>query len=82
MPIKLGKTYQDKITRFRGVATGYVQYISGCNQVLLAPKVGADGALNDAHWFDEQRLDVIGSAELIVLDNGKTPGFDKPAPKR
>jgi hypothetical protein len=77
--ITLGKTYKDKITQFAGVATGLVQYITGCNQVLLAPPVGKDGNLGEARWLDEQRLEVT-RAEQIVLDNGQTPGFDIPAP--
>lgn len=79
--ITLGKTYRDKITGFRGVATGYVQYISGCNQVLIQPSV-KDGALVDSHWFDVQRLEVDDSAPIVVLDNGSTPGCDRAAPKR
>lgn len=79
--IELGREYRDKITGFKGVATGYVQYITGCNQALLAPQVGQDGALRDSQWFDEQRLDETGE-RTIVLSNGTSPGFDKAAPKR
>jgi hypothetical protein len=82
MSITLGKTYQDKITNFRGVATGYVQYISGCNQALLIPPVGADGAFKDSQWFDVQRLEEVKNAPRITLDNGSTPGCDSPAPRR
>lgn len=79
--ITIGKKYQDRITGFQGVATGYVQYITGCNQALLAPTVNADGAMRDSQWFDVQRLEVL-PGDGIVLDNGATPGADKPAPKR
>ena len=81
MTIQLGKTYKDKITGFGGVATGHVRYISGCNQVLIAPPVDNEGKLRDSQWFDEQRLDDQGTAQ-IVLDNSATPGPDKMAPKR
>ncbi len=81
MNTKLGKKYKDKITGFEGVATGYVEYISGCNQLLLAPPVGSDGTLRDSQWFDEQRLKAL-YADRIVLDNGNTPGCDRAAPKR
>ncbi|MCL8385535.1 hypothetical protein [Xanthobacter aminoxidans] len=80
--IELGATYTDRITGFSGVATGFCTYISGCNQALLSPRVSGDGALRDAHWFDVQRLDPTGSAAPITLDNGETPGCDKPAPVR
>lgn len=81
MSIHLGKTLRDRITGFKGVATGYVKYISGCNQYLIAPPLGKDGKLAESHWFDEQRLEVVGS-KTLVLDNSKGAGFDVPAPIR
>ena len=79
--INLGQTYKDAVTGFEGMAVGKVAYISGCSQVLLAPKVDRDGKLLDSQWFDEQRCRAV-SEEVLVLDNGSTPGFDKQAPKR
>lgn len=79
--IQLGRTYKDKITGFQGIATGHARYISGCSQVLVAPKTNADGSLRDSQWFDEQRLEAVGE-EVMTLDNGDTPGCDKAAPKR
>lgn len=83
--IQLGATYRDAITGFTGVATGYVQYISGCHQVLLSvaldPKATKDDALVDAHWFDVQRVEDTGEP-VIHLENGRTPGSDKAAPRR
>lgn len=81
MSIQLGSTYKDKITGFQGVATGFVQYISGCNQALIAPRVGPDGGGKDSQWFDQQRLELV-DVERVVLENGATPGHDKSAPKR
>ena len=83
--IELGKTYYDKVTKFKGVATGHVKYITGCNQVLLNPEVDKDGKLRDAGWFDEQRLVEHADTEKfgkVVLDNTETPGCDIAAPIR
>jgi len=79
--VQLGDTVRDRITGFEGVVTGRVEYITGCNQLLVSPRV-KDGAKQDACWFDEQRCEVDVSAERIVLDNSKTPGADMPAPIR
>jgi ascorbate-specific PTS system EIIC-type component UlaA len=79
--VTLGATYRDKITGFKGVCTGHCQYISGCSQALLAPKIGKDGNAKAAEWFDVQRLDRVKS-EIITLDNQQTPGADVPAPIR
>ena len=77
---RLGAMYRDVISGFQGVATGYVQYISGCNQVLLRPKEDK-GVLRDSQWFDEQQLERVGKSE-VILDNRRASGFDKTAPIR
>lgn len=78
----LGYKLQDKITGFTGVATGYVTYITGCSQFLLAPPMDKDGKLPDSMWFDEQRMLLCPDQTQIVLDNSATPGPDREAPKR
>lgn len=78
----LGHMVRDVITQLEGIATGHVTYISGCNQVLVAPHgFDRDGSPRGSRWFDEQRLEVI-EGEKIVLDNTKTPGPDQEPPKR
>ena len=78
----LGKTVKDRITGFKGVVVGYVEYISGCNQVLIVPRVKEDGSTINSGWYDEQRIDIDVSASQIVLDNSRTPGSDKAPPIR
>lgn len=81
--VKLGFTYEDRVTKCKGIAIGHVTYISGCNQVLLQPQAGKDGKRPEAEWFDEQRLARTNAREKqIVLNNVATPGHDKAAPKR
>lgn len=82
--IVLGMTFKDRITGFRGVATGFVRYLTGCNQALLAPTVDATGAMRESAWFDVQRLEVDPDVPRIKLDTYTYPGpgSDKPAPKR
>ncbi len=79
--MKLGHTYRDRITGFTGVATGHCEYLTGCHQTLLQPQ-GADPASRpESHWFDDQRLQEVTDGPVVTLDNGSTPGCDKPAPK-
>lgn len=82
MNIELGTRARDRITGFEGRVTGRCEYITGCNQVLLAPPVGVNGEPREPHWFDEQRLEVLDNGDRIALDNGDTPGCDRPAPVR
>lgn len=78
--IELGRNYEDIVTGYSGMAIGVVHYMTGCSQALLQPRIGEDGKVPESLWFDVQRLSVkTGTA--VKLDNGATPGFDKPAPK-
>lgn len=78
--IILGATYTDRITGLTGVATGYVEYISGCNQGLIIPKAEGNKP-SEGVWFDVQRLEPV-EAKVITLDNGTSPGCDMAAPIR
>jgi len=77
--VELGGEYRDKITGYQGVCTGYVRYLTGCNQALIAAPV-INGSIG-SEWIDEQRLERVGTS-AITLDNSKGAGFDKAAPKR
>ena len=79
--ISLGAEAKDLITGFSGIVTGRVQYITGCNQLLINPGVDKDGKLQESQWIDEQRMLQVGTT-VIALENGATPGPDRPAPKR
>jgi hypothetical protein len=83
--IAMGSKVRDRITGFEGRVTCRTEYITGCTQILVVPKVKDDGSYQEAHWFDEQRLEVdtlINPVTLSPFDNAATPGCDKPAPIR
>jgi len=79
--VTLGAEYRDKVTGFKGICTGFCEYISGCNQALLIPRMGKDGKSPDGGWYDVQRLERAGK-KIIKLDNSETPGCDMAAPIR
>ena len=76
--MKLGDKVQDSITGHEGIITGICDYLTGCRQRLVQPKVKADGAWSDGKWIDEDRLSVTEAkaARLKVT----TAGADIPAP--
>ena len=78
---KLGHVVKDKVTGFKGRVTGFVIYLSGCNQCLVTPEVDDKGGMRESVWMDQQRLDVDTSVPAIVLDNEHTPGFDVAPPR-
>jgi hypothetical protein len=81
MQVELGQEVKDSITGFFGLATGRVEYITGCNQVLVQPQCKPDGEYIENRWFDEDRLSVINGT-VFALPRATANGPDKPAPRR
>lgn len=81
--IKLGKEAQDKITGFKGIITGRAEYLTGCNQYILTPKVKKGSASPaEGAWFDEGSLEIIGKGisakEVQTADTLGGPQRDAP----
>lgn len=77
-----GVEARDKITGFSGIITGRADYVTGCSQYLIQPKLDKDGKHVTAHWLDEERLEIINVAPAFVRDGSKPPGADMPAPMK
>jgi hypothetical protein len=78
--MKNGQTLRDVVTGFVGVATGRVEYLTGCTQFLLNPKVDDKNTPGEGRWFDEDRLEVL-AVDVIALPRTNA-GCDIPAPIR
>lgn len=80
---QLGDRARDRITGFEGVVTGTCRYLTGCDQLLLAPQ-SRDGDFKESHWFDRDRCVVVEAAVFKPTDvsSAERPGPDRPAPKR
>lgn len=76
--IQLGQKARDVITRFEGTVVGRVVYLTGCDQVLLSPGIGPDGAHRDAHWFDVDRIEILDATPIVLPRTSN--GADRPAP--
>ena len=72
----LGKEAQDKITGFKGTIIGTSQWLTGCDQVCLKPKVDKDGQIKDAHWFDQGSVKITGKG--ITKDEVKSKDLGGP----
>lgn len=64
--IELGVEKTDQVTGFTGTVTARCEYLSGCIQYCLNPRVNKDGEKQESHWFDEDRL--------IDIKKGEAPG--------
>jgi len=72
--IELGKKARDKITGIEGIITGRAQYIYGCDQYCLVPRVKEDGKRPETEWFDEGRIEVTGDGIAPASVQVKDPG--------
>ena len=79
--IQLGQEARDKITGFKGTLIGRSQYITGCDQYAITPKVNAAGETKDSQWFDEGRIEIIGRGilpEEVKAERNGAPNRDAP----
>ncbi len=58
--IELGMSVKDRVTGFKGIVTARVEYLNGCVQYLVKPKVNKEGKFMDSEWIDNQQLQVTG----------------------
>lgn len=80
---ELGMKARDKVTGFEGIITGRIEYLFGCNQYGLTPKIRDDGKPEDTHFFDEGRVEILGpgvSPEEVQVE--KAGGINRDAPRR
>lgn len=63
MAVEIGDRIRDKVSGFKGIATGLTEYLNGCRQFLIsAEKTENDGKKIDGIWIDEQTLKVVDKA--------------------
>lgn len=66
--IQLGQRLKDKVTGFEGIASGKAEYLTGCTQWSLQPKVKEDGSFIEGRWFDEGRLVILDEHGIVQSD--------------
>ena len=53
----MGKTAVDTVTAFKGIITGFCQYLSGCDYYLLTPEGNEDGEVSNGRWFCDNQIE-------------------------
>lgn len=69
----LGKTGKDRVTGYQGTIISISFDLFGCVQVIIRPPVDKDGKLQEAHWFDVNRVEVVDETRCMPI-----PDFSKP----
>ena len=76
--IELGQYVRDEVTGFEGVATARVEYLNGCIQYCVRPRVNKDGEMQEAHYIDDVQLVVVGKGIVIKVEADGGPSPDVP----
>jgi len=59
MEIELGDAVRDKVSGFKGIATSKTEFLNGCIQYDVIPKVGKDNKIPEGVAIDENSLEII-----------------------
>lgn len=68
MNIKLGQKVRDKVTGFEGIATARVEYLSGCVQFCVKPKMTEPGKMPEGQYIDDIYLEVIEDSQPVETE--------------
>lgn len=78
--IRLGDNVRCKYTGFIGVAMAKTEFLNGCIQFDVAPKVNKDNKLEDAVGLDIQSLELVKEPKKKIVKS-TTGGPNKAARK-
>lgn len=80
----LGAEAKDKISGFEGIIVGRIEYLFGCAQYGISPKVTEAGKPpGDTIYFDEGRIEVTGlGIKPEDVQSEKPGGVNRDAPRR
>lgn len=78
----LGNTVRDKVTGFTGTATARVEYLHGCVQYGVTPRVGSDGKAVDTCYYDAPRLEYVDDGVKVKARASGGPGNRSEQPPR
>lgn len=77
----LGLEAQDKITKMKGILISRIEYLTGCNRYGLQPRELHENKIIDAHFFDEDQIEITGEGILAKEVTGKKKGACGSDPK-
>ena len=64
--IELGSKVRDRVTGFTGTATARVEYLNGCVQYCVKPRMSKKGEMPEGQYIDDKQLEVIEEDELSI----------------
>lgn len=78
-----GDSVVEAVTGFKGIITGSVYYITGCNQYLIVAKTKYEFSEAKSTWYDEGRLKLVEAKTVKIEDvETKKRGCDMSPPDK
>lgn len=77
--IKLGNKVKCKITGLTGIATARIEYINGCIQFCVKPKVDKNNKIIEGEYIDIDELEFVN--EGIAIRKRTSGGYQRDCPK-
>ena len=75
----LGACVKDRVTDFEGIITSRIEYLNGCLQYCVEPKLDKEGKMRKHQYVDEGQLEFIeGPTEKPSKEEKKGPGGWQP----
>jgi len=66
MTIELGDEVIDKITGFKGIVVAKTEYINGCIQYEVQPKIDKDGKIPESTNIDKETIELVVPKKKII----------------
>ncbi len=66
--IDLGKEVRCKVSGFTGIVTSRTEYLNGCVQYGIRPKIDKEGKMVESSFIDSQQLEVIGDGVSVEAE--------------
>ncbi len=63
--VKLGQKVKDDISGFQGIAVCRMDWLHGCERILVQPPINDKGELPKPETFDEP--------QIVIIDDGVKP---------
>jgi len=78
---ELGVKARCQLTGFKGIIMARNEWVNGCRQYLVKPKVDKDGKMKEGEWIDEEQLELL-SGKGINIATKPTGGPQKDTRQR
>ena len=71
--IKLGDKVKDKVSGLIGIAVEKREYLNGCIQYVVQPKIAKDNKMADAWSMDQEQLESLEKKVKVKKSNTGGP---------